>query len=472
MKPITRIVNSIHFKHAAMPICGVLGASMSLCQWMGVAFAGLIMLCAPARGADRQADTEEMTQAKFQSTYVWQRKPAFAAAYSGANSLSPDLEKRSYTLSATAFLGARLWQGGELYFNPEMIMSQSLSNLTGLGGLSNGENQKGGGPNPIFYTARLFVRHTWGFGGGQDKIESAPNQMSGQIDKHRLVLTVGKIALTDIFDNNSFSHDPRTQFLNWSIMTYGAFDYAANSRGYTDGVALEYYRDDWAFRAGRFEQPIDSNGLTLDSRIMAHHGDQVELEHDHEISGQPGRLRLLAFRNEASMGRFQDALNFWNSHGRAGVPDVGNVRKDQSKTGFGVNLEQNITRDIGLFMRLSRNDGGTETYAFTEIERSFSGGILAKGNAWGRPDDTAGISYAQNGLSSVHQQYLANGGLGFFIGDGKLNYQPEKILEGFYSLGVAKDASFSLDYQYIVNPAYNQDRGPVSIFGARMHVEF
>ena len=450
----------------------VIETPMSLLRWVGWAFSSLAMLAIPALCAAQDAEIEEATQAKFQTTYVWQRKPAFPAAYSGTNSLSPDKERRSYTLSATAFLGTRIWQGGELYFNPEMIMSRSLSNLTGLGGLTNGENQKGGGADPTFYLARLFVRHTWGFGGDTDKIESAPNQLAGNKDKHRLVLTAGKLSLSDIFDNNSFAHDPRTQFLNWSLLTHGAFDFAADQRGYSIGAALEYYHDDWAFRAGRFEQPKESNGLPLDSQIMAHYGDQAEIEHAHEIAGQPGKLRLLAFRNRAKMGGFQDALDFWNAHGRLGVPDVGNVRKDQSKVGYGVNLEQNITPDIGLFARASRNDGGEETYAFAEIEQSFSSGILVKGSSWSRPDDTVGIAYAQNGLSSVHRQYLANGGLGFFIGDGNINYQPEKIFEGYYSLSVAKNAWFSFDYQHVDNPAYNADRGPVRIIGARLHLEY
>jgi hypothetical protein len=426
---------------------------------------------AAEEGAPASA-SEESSTARFQATYVWQRKPAFSAAYSGTNSLSPEEEKRSYTLSATAFLGTRTWQGGELYVNPEMVMSQSLSNLTGMGGLSNGENQKGGGPTPIFYLARLFLRHTWGFGGDKDRVESAPNQLAGELDKQRLVLTAGKLAVIDIFDNNGCSHDPRTQFLNWALMTYGAFDFAADQRGYSVGAALEYYRDNWVFRAGRFEQPIESNGLPLDSRIMAHHGDQVEIEHDHRLAGQPGKVRLLAFRNKARMGGFQDALDYWNAHGRVGVPDVGNMRKDQAKIGFGMNIEQNVTRDIGLFARASRNDGGTETYAFAEIERSMSAGAVAKGEFWGRSNDTIGLAYVQNGLSSAHRDYLANGGLSFFIGDGRINYRPETILEGFYSMEFAKNMSLSFDYQHIDNPAYNADRGPVRIVGARLHLEY
>ncbi len=434
--------------------------------------AGLALLVLPSLCLAQAEEVEdaEFTQAKFQSTYVWQRKPAFQAAYSGANSLSPEAEN-SYSLSATAYLGTRIWQGGELYFNPEMIMSRSLSNLTGLGGLPNGENQKGGGATPTFYLARLFVRQTWGFGGEKFKSESAANQLATIADRRRLVLTAGKLSLIDIFDNNGFSHDPRTQFENWSLMTHGAFDFAADQRGYSIGAAVEYYHDDWAFRLGRFEQPIQSNGLPLDSRIMAHHGDQAELEHGYEFFGQPGKLRLLAYRNRANMGGFQDALDFWNAHGRTGVPEVGKVRRDQSKIGQGGSLEQNLAQDIGVFLRASRNDGGTETYAFAEIERSLSGGVVGKGNSWGRPADSVGVAYVENGLAAVHRQYLSSGGLGFFIGDGNINYQAEKILETYYSLSVTRQAWFSFDYQHITNPAYNADRGPVRIIGARLHLE-
>lgn len=454
-------------------VCGssVLESPMNLLRSAILVFASLGMLAIPALCAAQTAESGETTQAKLQATYVWQLKPAFPAAYSGSNSLSPEKEK-SDSLSATIFLGTRMWSGGELYFNPEMVMSQSLSNLTGLGGLTNGENQKGGGSNPTLYLARLFFRQTWGLGGGTEAVESAPNQLAGAADKRRLVLTVGKLSLIDIFDNNSLAHDPRTQFLNWTLMDYGAFDFAADQRGYSVGAAVEYYDDDWALRVGRFEQPIESNGLPLDSRLFAHYGDQVEIEHAHEIAGQPGRLRLLVFRNRARMGGFQDALNFWNSQGRVGVPDVGNVRKDQSKAGVGVSLEQSITRDIGLFARASRNDGGEEVYAFAEIDHSLTGGIVAKGRAWGRSADTVGVAYAQNGLSSAHRQYLANGGLGFFVGDGNINYRPERILESYYSLGMARSTWLSLDYQRIENPAYNADRGPVRIVGARLHLEY
>lgn len=297
--------------------------------------------------------------------------------------------------------------------------------------------------------------------------------MSGEVDSHRLVFTGGKISLIDIFDNNSYCHDPRTQFLNWSLMTHGGFDYAADQRGYTIGAAAEYYHDAWVARVGRFEQPIETNGLPLDPRIMLYHGDQAELEHSYEFSGLNGKWRLLVYQNRANMGAYQDALNYWISTGRVGIPNVDdpNVLRDQNKNGYGINLEQAVTPDVGVFFRLSRNDGNLETYAFTEIEQSTSGGVLAKGSAWGRPEDSLGIAYARNGLSATHQQYLANGGIGFFIGDGRLNYQPEGVLESFYNAGILKNIWLALDYQYITNPAYNADRGPVQIFGTRLHWE-
>lgn len=438
-------------------------------------------LCAFAAFAQENGDggaSASPLDAHFQSTYVWQRKPAFPALYTGPNSLTTEREPRSYTLTATAFIGGRPWQGGEIWFNPEMTSSQSLSDLHGLGGLTNGENQKGGGPNPTIYNARLFLRHTWGMGGGTEEVEAAPNQSAGTVDKNRVVLTVGKISVIDIFDNNAYSHDPRTQFLNWTLMANGAYDYAADTRGYTWGAALEWYRDDWAFRIGRFAQPRDSNGPVLDGRIFGHYGDQVEVEHGHEIGGQPGKIRVLAFRNYARMGSFADALDAWRAGGQAGVPSVADVRKDQAKVGAGINLEQALNPDVGVFMRASRNDGGTETYAFTEVERSLSAGVSIKGTAWARPEDVFGLGAVRNGLGPSHREYLAAGGLGAFIGDGTppagvaFRYADERIVEGYYNARLAKSLWASIDWQRAWNPAYNADRGPATFIGARLHFEY
>lgn len=405
----------------------------------------------------------------FQSTYIWQDKRPFNSLYSGENSLLPQRET-GYSLTATLFMGVRLWSGAEVYFNPEMIQSQEISGLKGLGGLTNGENQKSGGTEAQVYRARLFLRQTWGLGGDVTPVQDGPNQLAGSVQARRLVLTVGNFAVMDVLDANTYSHDARTSFVNWAFLTHGAYDYAADARGYSWGAALEYFHDAWAFRFGRFAQPRESNGLELDNKVQSHFGDQVEVEHAHTIAGKPGKLRVLAFRNVARMGSFQDALTYSRASG--GVPEVGNVRRNQTKSGFGIALEQSLTGDFGFFARGSWNDGKTETYAFTEIERSLSAGGSLKGSLWHRPDDTFGMAFAWNALSRAHRSYLEAGGLGAFIGDGRLSYAPEQITEAFYNFKGSQSIWLSAHAQALRNPAYNSDRGPVKVFGVRMHLEF
>ena len=413
---------------------------------------------------------EQTSDARWQATYVYQNKASFRAPYSGANSLRPEHE-RSYSFTTTGYLGLRLWRGGELYVNPEASQGVPLSGLTGLGGFTNGELARTAGPHLIIYRARLFMRQTWGFGGGTDAIESDANQLAGTVDKRRLVLTAGNISITDIFDDNVYNHDARTQFMNWALVTYGAYDFAADARGYTWGAALEYFYDDWAVRAGRFMQPREPNQIKLDTRIFRHYGDQVEVERAHTMGGQAGKLRVLAFRNFAKMARYEDALALADQTGS--VPDLNQVRfTEHSKIGVGMNLEQALTNDIGLFARAMWADGKTETYAYTEIDRSVHAGLRFKGTPWKRERDSAGVAYVRNGLSGPHRDYLARGGLGFFIGDGRLNYREESIAEVFYSLGALKHLWITLDYQHIRNPAYNADRGPVNVGSVRLHAEF
>jgi high affinity Mn2+ porin len=426
----------------------------------------LIVSCATT--AVRAAEQEEWN-AKFQSTYIWQRKEAFAAAYSGPNSLSPN-EEKSYSFTATAAFGMRPWAGGELYLDPEVAQGVPLSHLTGLGGMTNGEMARTSGANPTFYRARMFLRQVWGFGGGQEKVESAANQLAGMVDKRRLTLTAGNVSVIDLFDANAYSHDPRTQFINWSIMTHGAYDFAADSRGYTWGLALEYVDDAWALRGGRFVQPRESNGLALDPKIWRRYGDQLELEHAHQVGGLAGKVRLLAFRNVATMGAYADALAL--SAVTGATPAVTDVRARHAKTGFGISVEQALTPDAGLFGRASWADGKTETYAFAEIDRSISAGALVKGGSWSRPADTAGLAFVRNSLSSAHRAYLAAGGLGFFVGDGRISYGPETIAEFFYNFAIGKNSHIGVNWQHIQNPAYNRDRGPVSVASVRLHTDF
>jgi high affinity Mn2+ porin len=419
--------------------------------------------------AQAQEAGEQAWDAKLQATYVWQKKPPFDAAYSGPHSLSADREK-SYSFTATAALGFRPWASGELYFDPEVAQGVPLSSLTGLGGFTNGEIARTTGPNPTFYSARLFARQTWGLGGGTEKLESDGNQLAGSVDRRRVVLTVGNLSIQDVFDDNAFSHDPRTQFLNWALMTHGAYDYAADARGYSWGLALEYFHDDWALRAGRFMMPKRSNGLALNPRLFDSFGDQVELERAYAILGREGKLRLLAYRNQADMGGYRDAIADAGASG--GSPDLGSTRKQRVKHGVGINLEQNLSGAVGVFSRASWNNGEAETFAFTEIDRSISAGVSVKGSLWNRSADSIGAAFARNGLSSAHRDYLAAGGLGFFLGDGALNYRPESIAETYYSCNVAKDVWISADFQRIFNPGYNADRGPVSVVSARLHYGF
>ncbi len=419
-------------------------------------------------------DHEEDWNAHFQSTYIWQHQPGFNSPYSGAFSL-PGKPENTYTFSLTAAFGKHLWQGGELYFDPEVVQGMPLSgNLVGMAGFYNGEITRAAGTNPVAYRARLFMRQTWGQGGGQEVFESEMNQLAGMADRNRIVLTAGFLAPLDIFDDNKYAHDPRTQFMNWCNMTSCAFDYAADARGYSWGIALEDYRGDWVFRFGQFMQPKDPNILALDWQFFRHYGQNFEIEHAHVLLGQPGKVRLLAYRNKVRTGSFADAMASPNfaADNAAGIPATGTVRKEAVKYGFGYNLEQAITPDIGVFSRAMWQDGHYETYAFTEAHRSFSLGTSLSGNLWSRERDTLGFAYMRNALSGIYRQYLAAGGLGYFIGDGKLNYADEQIAEVYYSIGVTKYASLTADYQHIRNPAYNADRGPADIAGVRLHLEF
>jgi len=432
---------------------------------------------APASSMERQIDDAANSPQDFdlkgQLTYIYQKKPAFNAAYTlpGFNSLSTQREQ-SHSFTATAYLGFRPWPGAEVYGDEEMVLGVPFSGLTGLASVPNTELQKASGPDPLFYSPRTFLRQIWNIGNeDKEQVESTINQLAGSWPKQRLVLSVGKLSVVDIFDNNAFAHDGRKDFFNWVSVAHGAFDYAADVRGYTWGAALEYYRDDWAVRAGRFAVPRQSNGLQLNYSLMNFHGDQVEIEHAHEIAGRAGKLRVLLFRNRELMGRFDDALAYTAANG-GGIPDVSNVRRPNTKHGYGINLEQYLTGNLGSFIRTSWNDGGTEMYSYTEVERSTQAGLSLRGAQWGRAQDTLGVALISNGLSKAHQDYLSAGGTGFLIGDGKLNYRPERVFESYYSVALAMKAWLTLDYQHFSNPAYNADRGSVYVWGARFHQEF
>jgi len=412
---------------------------------------------------------------RFQTTYVWQRKAAFDVPYAdGKNSLGSGLA-RSYTATETGYWGFRPWQGGELYFNPEITQGVPFSGLAGAGAFTNGELTRTAGTEPHLYRQRLFLRQTWGLGGGEQKVDADLNQMAGLVDKNRVVLTVGNFSTLDVFDDNAYAKDPRTQFMNAGFMAPLAYDYAADARGFGYGFALEWYQDDWAYRIGRMTGPQTPNMLPTDYRIFKHYGDQVEVEHSHTLFDQPGKIRVLAWRDRANIASFSDALAYLQANPGADKQAIFDVRTgDKFKYGLGINLEQAISDDLGFFLRAMKADGKTETLAFTETDASLGTGIAWKGNAWGRAKDTIGLGYILNTISKDRRDYLEAGGISFFLGDGHPNfkYRPEQVFETYYSMNVWKDLYATLDYQHMMNPGYNADRGPVDFAAIRLHVEF
>ncbi len=410
------------------------------------------------------ARSDPAFEAHAQATYIRQYKPSFLASYTGPNSLLPERE-RGWTFTSTIFLGARAGDT-EFYFNPEFVSGVALSELHGLGGFTNGENQRGTGAQIRGYRARAFVRHAWNLSGELEEQASDQNQVKTRYAAERVVLTAGNVSVLDVFDVLEYSHDARTQFMNWASTTYGAWDYPADARGYTWGAAVEYISPAWQARAGRFLVPVESNGLKLDHAWREHYGDVAELELPYKLAGRSAIARAMVFRNRVNAGAFDDAI------AAGSPPDVAAVRRTQTKRGFGLSTQVEVTEAVGAFIRAGWSDGKTETFMFTEIDRSLSIGTLVKGSAWGRAEDKLGVAAYVHGLSQAHRDYLANGGLGFFLGDGQLNYGTERILEMFYNLGITKALSASLGYQRVANPGYNRDRGPVDVFALRLHAQF
>ncbi len=327
-------------------------AALSCCQSIATA--------AP----DGLAPSEEAYSVSAQATFVTQQHDAFSAPYSGANSLFPGFERKN-SLSATLFLGARLWRGAEIYADPEVIKGRGLSNVLGIAGFPNGDVARVGDGNWKLYHARLFLRQTFGLGGEQESIEADQHQLAGVQDARRVVINVGNFSAADFFDDNAYSHDPRTQFLNWSLMANGAWDYPADARGYTNGIVSEWIEPGFALRAGLMMMPVNANQLPLDHRLSVAHGAVVEWERAYAIGTRPGKLRLLAYLNRANMGSYRAAL----ANAGAGPPDVTATRATRTKYGFGVNIEQQIDETLGVFARLGWNDGATETWCFTEIDQ-------------------------------------------------------------------------------------------------------
>ena len=403
-----------------------------------------------------------------QATNVTQGHAVFPAAYSGANSLDPR-GRTEETTDITLYAGAALWHGAEAWINPEIDQGFGLGNTLGLAGFSSGEAYKIGANKPYPRIPRLFVRQVIALGPETEKVDGAANQLAGSHAADNVTITIGKLSVVDVFDNNTYAHDPRADFLNWSIIDSGAFDYAADAWGFTYGAAAEWNDGRWTWRGGLFQLSSVPNSKIVrpDPRQFMLAG---EIERRDEWRGHAGKVRVLVFANRASMARYADAVD--RAHETGGVPDVSGVRRRAWRPGIALNAEQEIAPGAGAFVRASVNDGSKEAYEFTEINRSLAAGLSIKGTRWKREADTVGVAFVANGLSRAARDYFGAGGIGILIGDGALKYRAERIAETYYSWKLHRSIALAFDYQRIVNPAYNADRGPVNIYALRAHIEY
>ncbi len=407
----------------------------------------------------------------FQQTIITQYHPDFSAKYSGQNSLDTS-EPAQTSITSTFFVGRRLWNGTEIYFVPELGGGNGLSGVKGIAGFPNGETYRIGDPAPQISISRFFIKTTFALSDRDTMFSDDEDQLAGLQPSKRLTLILGKISMTDYFDQNSCSHDPRTQFMNWALMSNGAWDYPANTRGYTWGFVGELSLSPWAFRVSSAMVPTEANMSDMDQNISKANSETFEIERSYELCSQKGVIRTLGYYTEARMGNYSQALLF--SQADQLPPNIVNTREyGRTKHGFCLNIEQSFSASIGFMLRAGWNEGANETWMFTEIDQTISSAVLLDGALWRRKGDGMGLALVLNGISQDHRKYLEAGGYGFLIGDGRLNYSPEFITELFYSFALPEfHLSLTPDYQLVLHPAYNADRGPVHVFGMRAHIAF
>ena len=416
-----------------------------------------------------------------QANIVFQWHPTFPARYSGPNSLSAQAQSAT-THILTLYTGYELTPTTEVFLDIEDATGGGIGNALGLAGytdLDSVRTANGVVLSKAPYLARLMLRQIIPLGSQRVEAERDPLHLATSVPARRIEIRFGKFDLVDFFDVNTWGSDSHLQFLNWTADNLGAYDYAANTRGYTDGALLEY--DDHWFTA-RFAEslmPKVANGINLDADIARAREEALEFEfRQHLIAKQRGVVRFLSYLNHANMGSYEEAIRNFEK-GKAGlappipVPNIVSTRvQGRHKYGFGLNLEEEITPRFGVFSRLGWSDGRNESFAYTECDRTLDLGAFAAGENWHRRNDRAGVAFIANGIVKAHQQYLALGGVGFLLGDGNLTYGPEKIFEAFYTLHVWRGFFTSFDLQHINNPGYNQDRGPVTVPTLRLHVDF
>ena len=426
--------------------------------------------------AQQTIDSSKNWSYHVQLTVINQGHPSFKAEYSGINSLENAAEKKAVSITSTLYVGRKLWKNAVIYGNAEIAGGSGISAAKGIAGFPNGETFRIGDAAPAAYLARLFFQqHIPLPNTTYEQIEREPNQIAALIPTSRITITAGKFSLSDFFDDNHYSHDPRTQFMNWSLMSNGAWDYPANTRGYTSGIIAELIKPGWSVRISSVVVPRKANGLQMDYKISKAHSETLEIEKNWK-SPHPGAIRLLTFHTVSQAPAYATTISEVKMGDSSSVEVYTGVKEWKiyggKKFGFGINAEQELTDGMGVFFKSSWNDGKTATWAFTEIDRSISAGINIKGGRWKRPFDEIGIAKVVNGLSVDHRNFLNAGLYGFIVGDGRLRYGAEKIREIYYQAQLAKTLYASLDYQFVNHPAYNKDRGPVNVFAIRAHVEF
>ena len=412
--------------------------------------------------------TSERWNLYYQATSVGMYHGTFHSSYVGPLSLQPYPE-RDVSLTSTLFFTFQLRPNTVFVFNPEIAGGRGFSGVNGLANQPNGELPRVASATPKPYIARLYLQQDFALGPEMEHQESDFNQLAGRRPVKRYSIYAGRFSITDYFDDNAYTHDPRTQFLAWAVMYNGAWDYPADTRGYTWGIVQEIHTPNWSWRYGIAAEAKVANGPNFDRRLFRDHGQVAEVERRYSYHKHAGAIRVLGYGNRAQGGNYREALALAAQTGT--TPNVfGTDRVGTLKYGFGVSFDQAVSDNIGFFTRLGWNDGKTQSFAFTAIDRLASGGISVKGTRWRRKHDVVATSFTASGLSAVHRQYLAAGGLDFLIGDGRLNYAPEYVWESYYSARPLPGFYVSFDAQRDTNPAYNHDRGPVMIYSIRLHI--
>ncbi|MDQ2834863.1 MAG: carbohydrate porin [Acidobacteriota bacterium] len=416
-----------------------------------------------------------------QANIIFQAHGPFHSPYAGTNSF---LSRGEYkpSLLGTLFLGAQLRRNPhtntDVIFNLESSGGRGDSEALGLAGFTNLDVVRNPNLGSTPYMARVQLHQTIGLSSNLVEAGRTPFSLATEVPERRIEFHVGKMSLPDYFDINSIGTDSHLQFMNWTIDNNGAWDYAADTRGYTYAAVAEYDDKQWSARYALAVMPTVANGIDLDWNLRRASGQNWELELRKPLFGKmlPAErksvVRVLAYVNHAHMGLYRDA----NKAYLAGIDATPTITLHETygavKYGFGLNAEQELTRNMRVFGRVGWNEGQHESFAYTEVDQTVEFGGDYSGRGWSRPNDKAGVTFVSNAIKADHQEYLRLGGLGFLLGDGKLHYAREDILESYYNLHSWRGIYYALDLQYITHPGYNQDRGPVLVESARMHVDF